>query len=66
LNCNQTSGAGTNLGQGGQDQERQSLEREISFFADIGLFFVPQKKRSLKKKSSPDLECLFDPNSSVP
>jgi len=37
-----TSGAGIILGQGGQDQERQSLDREIKFFADIGLFFVPK------------------------
>jgi len=36
------SGAGTILGQGGQDQERQSLEREVRFFAEIGLFSVPK------------------------
>jgi len=36
------SGAGTILGQGGQDRERQSREREIKFFAEIGLFFVPK------------------------
>jgi len=27
---------------GGQDRERQSREREIWFFAEIGLFFVPK------------------------
>jgi len=36
------SGAGSILGQGGQDQERQSLEREIRFFTEIGLFYVPK------------------------
>jgi len=39
------SGAGTISGQGGQDQKRQSLLREIRFFAEIGF-----GKRSLKKK----------------
>jgi len=37
-----SSGAETILGQGGKDQERQSLEREIRFFVEIGLFFVPK------------------------
>jgi len=37
------SGAETILGQGGQDRERQSSEREIKFFAEIGLF-LPQKQ----------------------
>jgi len=41
------SGAGTILGQGGQDRERQSREREIKFFA-ICLF--PKNKRSPKNK----------------
>jgi len=41
----QGSGAGTILGQRGQDRERQSREREIRFFAEIGVFFL----RSLKK-----------------
>jgi len=37
------SGAETILGQGGgQDRERQSLEREIKFFAEIRVFFVPK------------------------
>jgi len=36
------SGAGTILGQEGQDRERQSREREIKFFAEIGVFFVPK------------------------
>jgi len=35
------SGAGTICGQGGQDRERQSREREIKVFAEIRAFFVP-------------------------
>jgi len=42
-----SSGAGTILGQGGQDQKRQSLERKIRFFAEIGLFFGPKTKTSV-------------------
>jgi len=53
------SGAGTILGQGGQDRERQSRELEIMFFAENGVSFYPYNNRSLKKKSSPELECLF-------
>jgi len=55
-----SSGAETILGQGGQDQKRQSLEREIGF-AEIGLFFVPNTSAFSKKKkrSSPDLEWSF-------
>jgi len=61
------SGAGTILGQGGQDRVRQSREREIKFFAEIGQafskkkglrrirsVFCPEIKRSLKKMASPD------------
>jgi len=48
------SGVGTILGQGGQDRKRQSREREIKFFTEIGVFFRPKNKRSLKKRSSPD------------
>jgi len=44
------SGAGTILGQGGQDRKRQSLERQIGFFAEIGLFFVPKPSVVYKKK----------------
>jgi len=29
------------------------------------IVFCPKYKRSLKKRSSPDLECLFDPKTSV-
>jgi len=36
------SGAGTVLGQGVQDQRRQSLERDRGFFAEIGLFLIPK------------------------
>jgi len=48
------SGAGTIFGQGGQDQERQSREREIKVFAEIRAFFVPkrsvfQKEKKIKK-----------------
>jgi len=42
------SGAGTILGQGGQERERQSRERDIKFFAEIEVF-LSQNKRSLKK-----------------
>jgi len=50
------SGAGTILGQGGggQDQMRQSLERGVGLFAEIGLFFVPKQAFSKKKRSSPE------------
>jgi len=41
-----SSGAGTVFGQGRQDRERQSREREIKVFAGIGAFFSPEKKRS--------------------
>jgi len=39
-----TSGAGTILGQGGggQERERQSRERNIKFFAEIGVFIIPK------------------------
>jgi len=64
--CNLSSGAGTISGQGGQDQKRQSLQREIWFFAEIGLLFVPKTSvLSKKKRSSPDLGCLFGPKFSV-
>jgi len=43
------SGAGTIFGQGGQNRERQSREREIKIFAGIGAFFVP-KRSVLQKK----------------
>jgi len=43
------SGAGTILGQGGPDQERQGLDREIRFFAEIGLLFVPKTTIIYKK-----------------
>jgi len=35
---------------GGQNRERQSRESEIKFFAEIGVFYCPKNKRSLKKK----------------
>jgi len=35
---------------GGQSQERQSLEREIRFFAEIGLFLSQKQAFSKKKK----------------
>jgi len=41
------SGAGTILGQGGQDQERQSLEREIRFFRSV---FLSLKQAFSKKE----------------
>jgi len=46
------SSAGTILGQGRQDRERQCREREMKCFAGIGAFlvFCPEKKRSPKKK----------------
>jgi len=50
------SGAGTILGQGGQDQKRQSLLREIRFFAEIELLFVPHTSALQKKRASPVLE----------
>jgi len=37
-----SSGAGTILEQGGQDQKRQSLQRDIRFFAKIGSLFAPK------------------------
>jgi len=37
------------MGEGGQDQKRQSLEREIRLFAEIGLF-LSQKQAFSKKK----------------
>jgi len=52
------SGAGTILGQGGQDQERQSLEREKGSSL--------KNKRSLKKKKVfVGSKCLFVPKTSV-
>jgi len=61
------SGAGTILGQGRQDRERQSREREIKFFAEIGLFLSQKQafSKRKKKRSSPDLECLLVPKTSV-
>jgi len=35
---------------GGQDRERQSREREIKFFAKIGVFFIPKTSVLLKEK----------------
>jgi len=52
------SGAGTILGQGRQVQERQSLEREIRFFAEIGLFSVP-KTSVLQKKGLRQIWSVF-------
>jgi len=49
-NSKRSSGAGTILGQGGQGRERQSRERKIKFFAEIGVSFCPKNKCSLKKK----------------
>jgi len=46
-NCTR-SGAGTILGQGGQDRERQSREREIKFFTEIGAFFCPKNGSGYK------------------
>jgi len=38
-----SSGAGTIFGQGRQNRERQSWEREIQVFAGIRAFFVPKR-----------------------
>jgi len=54
-NCD-CSGAGTILGQGGKTKAAKvCLQREIRFFAEIGLLFVPKtsvlyKKEEKKKK----------------
>jgi len=51
------SGAGTILGQGGQDQR---LPREIRFFSEIGLLYAETTSvLQQKKRSSPEMECLF-------
>jgi len=54
------SGAGTIFGQGGQDRERQSREREIKVFAGIRAFFVP-KRNVFKKKVYAGLEASSCP-----
>jgi len=71
-----TSGAGTILGQGGQDSRHQSLvssritvASESGFIANYGsspeleIALCRNNKRSpnvlQKKKSSPEMECLF-------
>jgi len=47
------SGAGTIFGQeGGQNRERQI----DGIFNEFGARFCPRNKRSLKKRSSPDLD----------
>jgi len=56
---------------GGQNQRRQSLHRENWFFAVQELLSVPKisvvlQKKKKRKRSSPDLERLFDPETSVP
>jgi len=47
------------LGQGGQDRERQSREREIKFFAEIAMLFCPKNKRSLKKNGLRLIRSVF-------
>jgi len=46
----ENSGAETILGQGGQDRERQSREREIKLFAEIGVFLSQKQAFSKNKK----------------
>jgi len=48
------SDAETIFGQGGQDREHKSQEREVKVFARIRAFFIP--KRSIEASSCPEMK----------